>query len=134
VSYESLHFSSMSLAENTGREQERISFTLFSKAAGILTKRTASAATTVSKAKENGARAANGLPIIARSKEHFRYQDGPGLLMLDHDKARATCELPGSVRQPLPRPSEKQHGFCLPKCIGFANQNTAILHVKIQPF
>uniref|UniRef100_UPI004055AC9C hypothetical protein n=1 Tax=Candidatus Electronema sp. TaxID=2698783 RepID=UPI004055AC9C len=77
----------------------------------------------VSKAKENGARAANGLPIIARSKEHFRYQDGPGLLMLDHDKARATCELPGSIRQPLPRPSEKQHGFCLPKCIGFANQN-----------
>ena len=39
MSCESLHFSSMSLTENTGREQERISFTLFSKAAGILTKR-----------------------------------------------------------------------------------------------
>lgn len=139
----------MSLAENIGREQERISLTLFSKAAGILTKRMKLAdgqlvkdasecrmskgraetvtlapaefgtflqtlkpnqaiahgicghnkALIVSKAKENGARAANGLPIIARSKEHFRYQDGPGLLMLDHDKARATCELPRCLNQ-----------------------------------
>jgi hypothetical protein len=53
----------------------------------------------VSKAKENGARAANGLPIIVRSKEHFRYPEGPGLLMLDHDKARATCELPRCLNQ-----------------------------------
>lgn len=36
---ESLHFSSMSLTENTGGEQERISFTLFTKDKGILTKR-----------------------------------------------------------------------------------------------
>ena len=44
----------------------------------------------VSKAKENGARPANdGLPIIARTKEHFHYPEGPGVMMLDHDKARA---------------------------------------------
>jgi hypothetical protein len=128
----------MSLAENTGGEQERISFTCFTKNKGILTKRmkltegqlvkdasdcrmSAGRAETitlapaqfgaflqglkqkqaiaygicnhnkaliVSKAKENGARAANGLPIIARTKEHFRYPEGPGLLMFDHDKAR----------------------------------------------
>jgi hypothetical protein len=48
-----------------------------------------SKAVIVSKAKENGARAANGLPVIARSKEHFRYPAGPGVMMLDHDKARA---------------------------------------------
>jgi P4 family phage/plasmid primase-like protien len=42
----------------------------------------------VSKAKESGATTANGLPVIARTNEHFRYSEGPGLLMLDHDKAR----------------------------------------------
>jgi putative DNA primase/helicase len=48
-----------------------------------------STALIVSKARENGARPANdGLPIIARTKKHFRYPEGPGLLMLDHDKAR----------------------------------------------
>lgn len=139
----------MSLTENTGGEQERISFTLFSKAAGILTKRMKladgqlvkdasecrmskgqaetvtlapaqfgaflqglkqnqaiahgicehSTALIVSKAKENGARAADGLPVIARSKEQFRSPAGPGLLMLDHDKASATCELPRCLNQ-----------------------------------
>ena len=34
-----------------------------------------------------------GLPIIARSKDFFRYPDGPGLLMLDHDKARNITQL-----------------------------------------
>ncbi|MCI5209017.1 MAG: hypothetical protein D3910_09515, partial [Candidatus Electrothrix sp. ATG2] len=29
-----------------------------------------------------------GLPIISRTKDFFHYPDGPGLLMLDHDKAR----------------------------------------------
>ncbi|MGR0480936.1 MAG: DNA primase family protein [Candidatus Electronema sp. V4] len=42
----------------------------------------------VSKSRETGAKSRGGLPVIARSKEHFRYPEGPGLLMLDHDKAR----------------------------------------------
>jgi putative DNA primase/helicase len=42
----------------------------------------------VSKSRETGAKSRGGLPVIARTKEHFRYPEGPGLLMLDHDKAR----------------------------------------------
>lgn len=129
----------MSLTENTGGEQERISFTLFTKDKGILTKRMKltegqlvkdasecrmsrgqaetvtlapeqfgaylqglkqnqaiahgicghSKVEIVSKSRETGAKSRGGLPIIARSKEHFRYPEGPGVLMLDHDKARA---------------------------------------------
>ena len=30
----------------------------------------------------------DALPLIARSKEHIQYPDGPGLMMFDHDKAR----------------------------------------------
>lgn len=30
----------------------------------------------------------NGLPVISRTKDFFEYPAGPGLLMLDHDKAR----------------------------------------------
>lgn len=33
-------------------------------------------------------RPADALPIIARSKEHIKYPDGPALMMFDHDKAR----------------------------------------------
>ena len=129
---------SMSLTENTGGEQERISFTLFSKDKGILTKcmkliegqlekdasecrmsrgqaETVTLAPEqfgaflqglkqnqaiahgicghskveiVSKSRETGAKSRGGLPIIAQTKEHFRYPEGPGVLMLDHDKAR----------------------------------------------
>jgi hypothetical protein len=43
----------------------------------------------VSKAKETGVIPAYGWPSIARTKEHFRYPAGPGVIMLDHDKARA---------------------------------------------
>jgi hypothetical protein len=42
----------------------------------------------VSKAKENGAKSKTGLPVIARSKKHFRYPEAPGLMMFDHDRAR----------------------------------------------
>jgi len=35
-------------------------------------------------------------------------------------KACVTPELPGSIRQPLPLPSEKQHVFCRTKGMGFA--------------
>ncbi|MCI5158166.1 MAG: hypothetical protein D3906_06935, partial [Candidatus Electrothrix sp. AUS1_2] len=37
---------------------------------------------------ENPQKDENGLPIISRTKDFFQYPDGPGLLMLDHDKVR----------------------------------------------
>ena len=30
----------------------------------------------------------NGTPVIARSKDHITYSDGPGVILFDHDKAR----------------------------------------------
>ncbi len=42
-------------------------------------------------ADEEPKRTPEGLPIISRTKDFFHYPDGPGLLMLDHDKARTNA-------------------------------------------
>ena len=39
-----------------------------------------------------------------------------------------------AARQPLPRPSEKQHAFCMSKCMLFDMQNGTILRSKMVPF
>lgn len=65
----------------------------------------------VSKAKETGAKSKSGLLVIAYRKEHFRYPEGLGVLMLDHDKARANSAAQQHPAAPASTVSIKQHTF-----------------------